>query len=374
MHAPHPQPTPVVRVWDLPTRLYHWSQAALVAAGLITGFLAPAWWLGIHVWVGYGLVALIVFRLVWGFCGSHFSRFSSFVYAPAAILAHVRKLIRGEPAGSIGHTPLGSLMVFALIAVIALIGITGMLALGGMENQGPLAAFVGFSTGATARRLHSLLSAIVMVLIGLHLLGVFVESWLSRENLVAAMLTGRKPVAAIAGLVGLQPARRGTAAIVIVVALAVIVLAAREISQLPPSGFVTLPVLKAYQSECGACHEAYHPSLLPRASWAKIMAHLDNHFGEDASLDPATTQAIAGWLNTYPSEAWDTEAANRLRSVDPADPTRITAAPMWKRIHHRIDPSVFKLKAVHDSSNCAACHRDAVSGRFDDQMIAIPAH
>jgi mono/diheme cytochrome c family protein len=105
-----------------------------------------------------------------------------------------------------------------------------------------------------------------------------------------------------------------------------------------------------------------------------MMAHLDNHFGEDASLDPATTKAIAAWLNTYASESWDTEAANRLRSVDPADPIRITAAPAWKRIHRRIDPAVFKSKSVHDRGNCAACHRDALSGRFDDQMIAIPAH
>ena len=374
MHAPHPQPTAIVRVWDLPTRLYHWSQAALVATALITGFVAPAWWMGIHVWVGYGLVALIVFRLVWGVYGSHFSRFANFIHAPAAILAHARKLIRGEPAGSIGHTPLGSLMVFALIAVIALIGITGLLALGGMENQGPLAAFVGFSTGAAAREAHKLASLVVIGLIGLHLVGVFVESWLGRENLIAAMLTGRKPVAVIAAFVRRQPARHATAAIVIAVVLAVIVLAAGAASRLPPSGLIAMPVLKAYQSECSACHEAYHPSLLPRASWAQMMAHLDNHFGEDASLDPATTKAIAAWLNTYASESWDTEAANRLRSVDPADPIRITAAPAWKRIHRRIDPAVFKSKSVHDRGNCAACHRDALSGRFDDQMIAIPAH
>ncbi len=372
MHAPHPPQMSDVRVWDLPTRAYHWLQAGLVAAGLITGYLAPAWWLGIHVWVGYGLVGLIVYRLVWGVLGSHYSRSSSFLYRPRTVLAHLRGLAAGRPAHTIGHTPLGSLMVFALIGGIAAIGITGMLALGGMENQGPLAAFIGFPVGALSRRLHSLLAFGLMLLIGLHLAGVFAESWLGKESLVRAMLTGKKRIAADRVPAGLLPARARPAVLVGAAILALVALGSAWASRFPPSGLIAMPVLKTYQSECSDCHEVYHPSLLPRASWARLMAHLDNHFGEDASLDPAMTARIAAYLKTYASEAWDTEAANRLRVVDPAHPAQITASPAWLRIHRRIDPAVFKSKQVRVRSNCQACHRDATSGRFDDQMIAIP--
>ena len=372
MHAPHPPPITDVRVWDLPTRAYHWLQAALVAGALITGFLAPAWWLGIHVWVGYGLIGLIVFRLVWGVLGSHYSRFSSFLYGPRTVLAHLRGLSAGRPAHTIGHTPLGSLMAFALIGVIATIGITGLLALGGMENQGPLAAFIGFPVGALSRRLHSLLAFGLMLLIGLHLAGVFAESWLGKESLVRAMLTGTKRIAADRIPAGLLHARARPALLISAGILALVALGSAWASRLSPSGLIAMPVLKAYQSECSACHEAYHPSLLPRASWAGLMAHLDSHFGEDASLDAATTAKIAAYLNTYASEAWDTEAANRLRAVDPAHPGQITASPAWPRIHRRIDAAVFKSRQVRARGNCQACHRDALSGRFDDQMIAIP--
>lgn len=372
MHAPYPPPMTLFRVWDIPTRAYHWLQAGLVTAALATGYLAPAWWLDVHVWVGYGLIALIVFRLVWAGLGSHYSRLSSLPLGPRALMAHLRGLAAGRAAHAVGHTPLGSLMVLTLIATIAAICLTGLLVLGGVENQGPLAAFTAYSTGSLARRAHTLLSAGLLALIGLHLLGVFGESWLGREPLVRSMLTGKKPVAADRIPPDLARPRRLAGSLV----TAVIVFAAAMIgayaSRLPASGLIAMPAFKTYTNQCSDCHEPYHPSLLPRASWAGIMAHLNNHFGEDASLDPATTAKIAAYLQKYASEAWDTKAANRLRIVDPAHPGRITDSPGWIRIHHRIDPAVFKSKAVRVRSNCKACHRDALSGRFDNQMIAIP--
>jgi len=372
VHAPYPPPMTVFRVWDVPTRAYHWLQAGLVAGALFTGYLAPAWWLGVHVWVGYGLIALIVFRLVWGLVGSHYSRLSSFLYGRRAIVEHMRGLAAGRAAHAVGHTPLGSLMVFALVATIAAICLTGLFVLGGVENQGPLAAFAGFSSGWLARRIHALLSAGLLLLIGLHLLGVFGESWLGREPLVRSMLTGKKPVAADRIAPDLARPRHLAGGLMTAVIVFAAAMTGAYASRFTPSGLIAMPVLKAYQRECSACHEAYHPSLLPRASWARLMAHLDNHFGEDASLDLATTAKIAAYLKNYASQAWDTEAANRLRAVDPAHPGQITASPGWLRIHHRIDPAVFKSKKVRVRSNCQACHRDALSGRFDDQMIAIP--
>ena len=102
------------------------------------------------------------------------------------------------------------------------------------------------------------------------------------------------------------------------------------------------------------------------------MASLREHFGEDASLDAATTRSLAAWLVGNAAETFDTESANRFRVVAPDDPYRITATPYWVRKHAGIPPDVFARKSVRSKVNCHACHRDAESGRYDDQAIAIP--
>jgi hypothetical protein len=124
-----------------------------------------------------------------------------------------------------------------------------------------------------------------------------------------------------------------------------------------------------YMDECGACHEPYHPSLLPAASWQKLMSGLDNHFGEDASLPPDETAALAAYLTRYAGEAWDTEAGREISRVSPDDPLRITASPHWRRKHHGLPAAAFSASNVKTEGNCSACHADAQSGRFADQAI-----
>ena len=136
-----------VKVWDLPTRLFHWLLVLLVATGVVTGFIAPEWWMGVHIWAGYGLVALMAFRLVWGICGSEYSRVVSFIYPPRDTFEHLRGLVLLRPPHYVGHNPTGALMVFALTGVLIALVATGLLVLGGEEKQGPLAAVIGYSVG-----------------------------------------------------------------------------------------------------------------------------------------------------------------------------------------------------------------------------------
>jgi hypothetical protein len=102
------------------------------------------------------------------------------------------------------------------------------------------------------------------------------------------------------------------------------------------------------------------------------VSDLADHFGEDASLDSATRDRIGGWLAANAAERWDTEAANNFRHVSADEPLRITATNYWKRRHGDIPDTVFASRPVGSKVNCIACHRDARSGRFDDQSIAIP--
>jgi hypothetical protein len=130
-----------------------------------------------------------------------------------------------------------------------------------------------------------------------------------------------------------------------------------------------MPANATYAEECGACHEPYHPSLLPAASWRKLMSGLDDHFGEDASLPPEESAALTAYLTRYAGEAWDTEAGREIALVSPENPLRITASRHWQRKHHGLPAGAFTAANVKTKGNCSACHADAESGRFADQAI-----
>ena len=361
-----------VRVWDLPIRLFHWLLVVLVGAGAVTGYIAPEWWLGAHNWAGYGIAGLLVFRLVWGIFGSEYSRVATFAFSPSEVARHLRGVLTLRPPHYIGHNPTGAMMIFALVIVLAAITATGLLALGGAEKQGPLAGVTSYATGDAANVVHGYLSDALMIMIAVHVVGVMVESLLVRDNLVSAMIGGKKRLPE-----GVErPPPRAARAPAAALAIGAVVLAAgvplAALDRLPPAGVPALPVHEVFRTECADCHQVYHPSLLPAASWRGMMRTLDDHFGEDASLDEETARSIESHLATYASEAWDTEAANRFRTVSAEAPWQISATPDWVRTHQGISNDVLARKGIGGKGNCAACHRDADTGRYDDRMITIP--
>ena len=362
----------MVKVWDIPTRLFHWLLVGLVALGLITGFLAPEWWMGVHTWIGYGIVVLVVFRLVWSVFGPEYSRIGSFAFPPRKVIEHIRGVLMMRPPHYLGHNPTGAVMIFGLMIVLVGISISGLLTLGGEENQGPLAGITRFPLGDAAKDVHLFLVIGLMAMILIHVVGVIVECRLTRENLVKSMFDGLKPLPEGSPIPEHRDARPLPATVSLVVFTVICGAILGFLGQMQPTGHQTLPRHSDYASECGDCHMAYHPSLLPAKSWQGLMANLGDHFGEDASLDDATVSDIGAYLNAYAGETWDTEAANRFLTVSPEKPWQISESPYWVRKHSEIAEIVFKRKSIKWKGNCVACHKDSDSGRFDDQQINIP--
>lgn len=361
-----------VRVWDTFLRAFHWSLVAAVAAAAVTGFLAGATWIDVHVWAGTVMAGLVAARLAWGFLGSAGARFAGFVVGPRAVLAHVRGLGAGTAGRHLGHNPLGALMVVTLLAVATALAATGAVAYGGVLKTGPAAALTSFAAGRAALEVHELLAFTLLGLVGLHLGGVAFESRRGRENLALAMVTGDKP-ARVGDHVAPPRTARPLAAAVLslgVIGAGAVVLAA--MASRPPLGVPAAALDPVYAAECAACHVAYHPSLLPAASWNALLDGLDSHFGEDAGLDAATTAGLRDWVQANAAEAYDTKAANRLRTVAPAAPFTITATRFWRRTHAAIPASVFAAPAVATRGNCEACHSDARAGRFHPGSILVP--
>jgi cytochrome b len=166
-----------VKVWDLAVRIFHWS---LVANFSLAWLTADAWD-ELHIWTGYAVAALITFRLVWGFIGPSYARFGQFVRAPRHTLTYLRDVLRGGGRRHVGHNPLGAAMVVALLAALAGICLTGW-----MQTTNV------YWGGEWVEETHELLANLLLILVGGHVLGVIYESRHHRENLVRAMITGRK--------------------------------------------------------------------------------------------------------------------------------------------------------------------------------------
>jgi hypothetical protein len=264
------------------------------------------------------------------------------------------------------------MMVVALMVVVSLLALTGAVALGGVLKSGPLAFAAPFAAGWTAREIHEALAIALLALVWLHVGGVAVESLRLRENLVRAMIDGFKAVRPDDALARPVKARTATALLIGAGAFLVAAAVAGKLGQLPAPAMPVATLDPVYVEECGACHTAYHPSLLPRPSWARLMGELDDHFGEDASLPGDTTAGIAAWLDAHAAETADTKPANLLRRVDPGNPIAITATPFWRRTHAAIPDAVFAAAPVRGRGQCPACHADAASGRFHPAEIAIP--
>jgi len=166
-----------IRVWDPFVRVFHWGTVALFSAT----FLSPdEKWL--HEPLGYAVLALVSARILWGLVGTRHARFTDFVRGPRAVLAYLGALRRGRAPRYLGHNPAGGAMVALLLAMLVLVAGSGWMT----ETD----RWFGVPW---VDHLHHISAHLLLILIGLHLVGVVVSSVLHRENLVAAMVTGRKP-------------------------------------------------------------------------------------------------------------------------------------------------------------------------------------
>jgi cytochrome b len=365
-------PADATRVWDLGVRVFHWLMVAAVAIALVTGLFGPRNSLTIHIAAGAAIEGLVVFRVVWGLTGSTYARFSSFPVHLTAIEADLAGLVAGRRPRYRGHNPLGSLMALALLVVVVLSAMTGVITLGGVDKQGPLAFAAPYAAGKLAQRIHLALAYGLLALIAGHLLGVAYESMQARTNLPLAMITGNKAASAA------DHAARPAKAKPVLAGLCVLILLLGAVHQIvalsarPALGVPTGPLDATYAQECGSCHMAYPPSLAPSPRWIAIMDGLPNHFGEDASLEPGLVSRIRAYLTMNAAEKWDTRGAQELQGSNPLDPLRLTATPFWIRMHQGIPESVFKSRAVGAKGACEKCHSDASTGRFDPQDIHVP--
>lgn len=191
-----------ILVWDAPVRLFHWLFAACFAGAWLSA--ESEHWRLVHVTLGYTAGGLVIFRLAWGLVGTKYARFSSFVCGPAPVWRYLLGILRGHPQRHVGHNPAGAVVIVAMLAMACALTVTGWVTYNDVGGN-----WLG--------ELHEALSSFMLALVGTHVAGVIVSSLLHRENLVGAMISGRKPGRAEEGI---RRAWRSVAAVILAIVLA----------------------------------------------------------------------------------------------------------------------------------------------------------
>lgn len=182
-----------IRVWDLPLRLFHWALLVCVCGAILSIEVFDN--IDVHLRFGQAVLALLVFRIIWGFAGSTHARFLNFVRGPGGILAYLKKM-KSESGVMIGHNPIGALSVIGMLLVLGFQACSGLFLTDEIMFEAPLFKYVSGETASLLAKLHEANATLIFILIGLHLAAILFYRFVKRDNLVTPMITGSKAIPA----------------------------------------------------------------------------------------------------------------------------------------------------------------------------------
>ncbi|MSP03453.1 MAG: hydrogenase [Acetobacteraceae bacterium] len=214
-----------MRIWDLPTRLFHWVLVALVLTSWISAKLNV---MPLHVLSGLSIMTLLIFRLIWGIIGSDTARFTHFLKSPAAAIRHLLALTRREPDTEVGHNAAGGWMVLGLLGILSVQVGSGLCANDDVMTEGPLALIVGKDLSDWLTHIHHLNFVLIEIAVVLHVLAIVTYRVLKGHNLLLPMITGRKRLPGATAAPRMMHPMLGLA--VFVLSAAVVVLFVRSVS------------------------------------------------------------------------------------------------------------------------------------------------
>ncbi len=364
-----------VYVWSLPTRVFHWLLVFSIVAAYLTS--EEDEWLSIHAAFGITVGALVLYRILWGIVGPIHSRWRDFDLSLASLKEYLLTVFSPKRT-YVGHNPAASYAMIGIIAVTLLLAVTGLLTYGIQENRGIFAFLHNsfFREMELFEELHEALATLLYLLIGAHVGGVLLDRLLHAEHgTLGSIVNGYKNLEGYGVSLTLFQKLFALVGIGLSIFALLYVLGVRD-NPITASHHAAVDYEKEHPlfvNECASCHVLYPPSLLPEHSWRRMMADLENHFGDDASLDPADTQSILEYLVANAAEHSSSEASVKiLKSLPNQDIIAVTQTPFWKRTHREIAPEVFDHEKVKSKANCKACHGDIERGLIEDTAIKMP--
>lgn len=361
-------------IWSLPTRLFHILLITFVGAVFIVADFENL--LSYHVAVGFTIGVLFIFRIGWGFLDIKYSKFEDFNFKLKDLQEYMLNVL-GNKKEYIGHNPASSWAIIAMI-ILGLISVfTGMVVYGAQEGMGVLFFLNSsvFRNMELFEEIHELFANAFMAVVFIHIAGVTMDRVLHKSKAVESMISGYKNIDTNSLKLTLFQKIYGVLWIVIPIYLLIYLLT-------NPSNILIADANKKvdykiehqlFYNECKSCHTLYPPFLLPKKSWTKIMNNLENHFGDDASLNAQERDSILSYLLQKSSESSTKESALKIaKSIKNPDTISITKTSYWKKKHDTIDKTILKSKKIGKISNCKACHQNIEQGLLNDKDIKIP--
>ncbi len=359
-----------VYVWTAITRLFHWLMAVMILFLFLTGDEDS--FIKLHVALGVSVGVLVLFRIIFGYMNVKYSSFKDFHLTIKDVLDHLANIFKAK--SYLGHNPLaGFLMVFILLFILAS-AVTGLLAYGAEEGRG-IFSFLNsswFGEMEFFEDLHEVISNSILFLLLGHLAGIIFDLIFHKGKAFYSIFHGYK--SGQGNNVKLSWGNSLFGFIWFLLAIIVLI----YILSVPNNMFIsdTKPpinyesVHKDFYDECIACHTLYPPYLLPANSWKVMMTNLEDHFGDDASLDEDVNKSITKFLLNNSSELSTHKAAVKvLSSLKDKNTIAITKTPFWKKTHNDIDKKVFKSERVKSKANCKVCHSDIEKGKIENENV-----
>jgi cytochrome b len=332
--------------------------------------------LSFHAALGFTVALLIIYRIIWGFMDVRYSKFEDFNFNLYDLKEYMFNIL-GTQKEYISHNPAASWAVVAMLILGLASVVSGVLVYGVQEGMGVL-SFLNttlFKDMEIFEDIHELITNAFMLVIFAHISGVLLDTILHKSNVIKSMKDGYKEGNFKSVELSLLQKLFGFLWIGSSVFLLLFLL-------LNPSNVLVADNNKAidykiehklFYDECISCHTLYPPHLLPKRSWVIMMDNLENHFGDDASLEQEDVDSIKEYLVENSGEDSTKEASFKiLKSIKDKDTIAITKTSYWKKRHKEIDKSVFKRKKIGNISNCKACHKNIEQGLLNDKDIKIP--
>lgn len=331
-----------------------------------------------HVSFGLALGVVFIFRIFWGYIGPKHSKFKDFRFNKNELIEYMLHPF-SKTKEYVGHNPASSFAIVAMMVLAFLSIISGLFAYGIEENHGVLSFLHTqyFKKMDIFKDIHELFSNLFLAVIIVHIVGSLVDKFIKKSDAIDSMISGYKLtkenetiktniVQKVLGIVFILASL--FALYYLLFTKENIFLANENIKQ--EYGIVNSDFAK----ECGSCHITYPPYLLPKESWQKMMANLEDHFGDDASTDEDTTAYILAFLEDNSAQNSTHQAAfNILKSLKGNKSTiAITKTPFWEKKHDDIDKSVFANAKIKSKANCKACHTDIENGLIENDLINMP--
>lgn len=346
-------------IWSFLNRFLH----AVMMISFALAYFIQRESLELHIFFGVLFASAVVLRILWGFFGTRYSRFADFAYS--GIIAYFASIF-GQKQHFVGHNPASSWAILLILFLGILLSVSGFLELGITKNQGFFAfVYHHYSSVSFLDDIHHYCAHALAVVIILHIFGALLDYCIHQNDSIPSMISGYKQTN-LPQNISLTFGQKSFSvlSVLLLIIIGIYVLTKdNKIIQNHSRSVDYAAMNQNFANECGSCHAIYPPFLLPKQSWTLMMGDLENHFGDDASIETEQNEEITNFLRNNSAEHFDTKVAQKI-IAEQKDPNNIaiTKNKYWIKSHATISAKTFAQPSIKSKANCFACHKQLEQG------------